>query len=164
MCFQYKIASSKCTVNSIEHFVLIFLRKMMLTKSIDFQWKMFPWFSIQNHNFKNIAKSIEKCLWSTNTNSWKCLDRVFNTKNNSIKSIAKSIEIIISIRHINDKNPWDFNDENLWDFDDENRIDISVEKWCDQKQTDFKLKYLYWFSTQKRATISSNSSSKCTVN
>ena len=112
------------TVNSIEYFVLIFRRKMMLTKSIDFQWKMFPWFSIQNHNFKNIAKSIEKCLWSTNMNSWKCLDRVFNTKNDSIKSIAKSIEIVISIWHINDKNLWDFNNENLWDINEENRIDF----------------------------------------
>ena len=41
---------------------------------------------------------------------------------------------------------------------------FSVEKWSGPKHTDFQLKYLYWFSTQKRAFLSSNSSSKCTVN
>ena len=44
-------------------------------KSIDFQLKNLHWFSIQNNNFKYIAKSIEKCLWYTNPNVWKRSDR-----------------------------------------------------------------------------------------
>ena len=111
---------------------------------IDFQYKF--------ESGKNLLFSREYLYWFS------------IQKNDRLKSIAKSIEIVILIWLFDETNIWDFNDENLWDFDDENRIDISVEKWCDQKQTDFKLKYLFLFSTQKRATISSNSSSKCTVN
>ena len=56
--------------------------------------------------------------------SWKCFDRIFNTKNDSFKSIAKWIEVVISIWQFDDINLLDFNDQNLWDFSDENRIDF----------------------------------------
>ena len=71
------------------------------------------------------------------------------------KIIAKSIEIIISI--------WHFDDINLCDFASENLCNLTMktEIWCVLKHTDFQL---YWFSTQKGAFLSSNSSSKCTVN